>query len=125
MASHSSISKFNHQFTNLSNKLAPIKKKNPRLTDTLSAVDVAEESFVAVKFSRTLLARVAPSFAHRCATKLFRANNTLQLSLTHVVVDFRETRTRPVIFKNQKIIIIFNELETAVHPFRKIKQNVL
>ena len=71
-------------------------------------MDVAEESFVAVEFSRTLLARVAPSFAHRCATKLFRANNTLQLPLAHVVVDFRETWPRPVIFKSQTLLLLFS-----------------
>ena len=64
--------------------------------------DVAEESFVAVDFSRTLLTQVAPIFSHRYATKLFRANNTLQLSLEHVIVDFRETRSHPVILKSIK-----------------------
>ncbi len=61
-------------------------------------MDVAEESFVAVEFSWTLFARVAPSLAHGGATKLLGADHTLQLPLAHVIVDFRETRTRPVIF---------------------------
>jgi hypothetical protein len=72
----------------------------------LAAVDVAEESFVAVEFHWTLFARVAPSLAHGCATKLLRADNTLQLPLAHVIVDFRETRTRPVIFLSRIFLSI-------------------
>ena len=69
-----------------------------RRTDALAAVDVAEESFVAIEFDRALLARVAPSFAHSGAAELLGAHDTLQLALAHVVVDARETRARPVIF---------------------------
>lgn len=65
--------------------------------NALTAVNIAEESFVTVQFSRTLLARMAPSFAHGGAAQLFSAHNTLQLALAHVIVDFREARARPVI----------------------------
>jgi len=65
--------------------------------DTLAAVDVLEESFVAVEFGRALLARMTPSFADRGAAELFSADHSLQLALAHVIADASETWARTII----------------------------
>jgi len=68
-----------------------------QITDTLAAVNVAQESFIAVEFSGALLARMTPGFAYSGTAELFRTDHPLQLTLAHVVADAREARTRPVI----------------------------
>lgn len=65
--------------------------------DALAAVDVAKKSFIAVEFGGTLLARMAPRFAHSGAAQLFGANHALQLALAHVVTYVGEARTCPVV----------------------------
>ena len=71
-------------------------------TDTLAAVDVLEESFVAVEFGRALLARMTPSFADRGAAELFSADHSLQLALAHVIADASETWARTIICRSHR-----------------------
>ena len=71
------------------------------VTDALAAVDVAKKSFIAVEFGGTLLARMAPRFAHSGAAQLFGANHALQLALAHVVTYVGEARTCPVVYRKQ------------------------
>lgn len=75
----------------------PNKDRVKFLTDALAAMDVPEESFVAVQLGRALLAGMSPSFPHCGTAELLGADDALELALAHVVPHSRETGARPVI----------------------------
>ena len=76
----------------------------------MAAVDVAEESFVTIQFDWALLAWVTPSLAHGGTAELFGAHDTLKLTLTHVIVDLRETRSRSIILIGKRKRIPFRPI---------------
>lgn len=81
-----------------------------RLTNALATVDVLEHTLVTVQSGGAVLAWVTPGTSHGGTAQLLGAHHALQLTLTHVVPDSREARSRAVICNTARQLALYLDI---------------